>query len=35
VTVGCGTGNRFCPQRPVSREQVATFITRALALPAT
>jgi hypothetical protein len=34
ITVGCGTGNRFCPQHAVSREQVATFITRALALPA-
>jgi hypothetical protein len=34
ITVGCGAGDRFCPQHPVSREQVATFITRALALPA-
>jgi hypothetical protein len=33
ITVGCGAGDRFCPQHPVSREQVATFITRALALP--
>jgi hypothetical protein len=33
ITLGCGAGDRFCPHDPVSREQVATFITRALALP--
>jgi hypothetical protein len=33
VTVGCGPG-RFCGQRLVLREQMAAFLARALALPA-
>ncbi len=31
ITVGCG-GGRFCPTDPVLREQMATFLVRALAL---
>ena len=31
VTSGCGTG-RFCPDRPVSRQEMAAFLIRALAL---
>jgi len=33
ITVGCGDG-RFCPANPVLREQMATFLVRALALGA-
>jgi hypothetical protein len=33
ITQGCGTGERFCPRDPVTRAQVATFLTRALDLP--
>ena len=33
ITVGCaGDGDRFCPQEPVTREQMATFLARALDL---
>ena len=32
VTTGCGAG-RFCPTDPVSRGQMATFLSRALDLP--
>jgi hypothetical protein len=32
ITDGCGEG-RFCPNAPVSRAQMATFLTRALDLP--
>jgi hypothetical protein len=34
VTVGCNppSGDRFCPNDPVTREQMATFLTRALGL---
>jgi hypothetical protein len=32
ITLGCDT-NRFCPTAGVSREQMASFIARALALP--
>jgi hypothetical protein len=32
ITTGCGAG-RFCPTEPVSRGQMATFLTRALDLP--
>lgn len=37
ITTGCDAdGNRYCPDEPVSREQMATFLRRALALdPAT
>jgi hypothetical protein len=31
VTSGCSTG-RFCPDRPVSRQEMAAFLIRALAL---
>lgn len=34
VTAGC-TSTRFCPLKPVTREQMASFLVRALALPAT
>jgi hypothetical protein len=33
LTVGCAPG-RFCPTRDVSRAQMATFLARALDLPA-
>ena len=34
ITVGCGTEPlRYCPDRPVTRAQMATFLTRALDLP--
>lgn len=33
ITEGCGQG-RFCPRDPVTREQMASFLARALALPA-
>jgi len=31
VTAGCGGGN-FCPDAPVTRAQMATFLARALGL---
>lgn len=34
VTQGCGDGRLFCPAQAVTREQMATFLTRALELPA-
>jgi S-layer homology domain len=34
ITLGCG-GTRFCPTAPVTREQMASFLVRALDLPAT
>lgn len=35
ITVGCdATGRRFCPDATVTRGQMATFLTRAFALPA-
>jgi hypothetical protein len=34
ITTGC-TATRFCPDDPVTREQMATFLDRALELPAT
>ena len=34
ITGGCGPG-RFCPKLTVTREQMASFLTRALHLPAT
>jgi hypothetical protein len=33
ITLGCG-GGRFCPNDPVTREQMASFLTRGLDLPA-
>jgi glycosyl hydrolase family 18 (putative chitinase)/S-layer family protein len=33
ITTGCG-GGRFCPTDPVARDQMASFLTRALDLPA-
>ena len=33
ITLGCG-GDRFCPLAPVTREQMASFLTRAMQLPA-
>jgi hypothetical protein len=33
VTLGCGGGN-FCPTQPVTREQMASFVVRAMELPA-
>lgn len=33
ITAGCAP-SRFCPSEPVTRGQMATFLTRALALPA-
>jgi hypothetical protein len=32
ITQGCG-GDRFCPDQPVTRGQMAAFLTRALGLP--
>jgi hypothetical protein len=32
ITLGCG-GGQFCPGLPVTREQMASFLARALALP--
>ena len=32
ITVGCGGGN-YCPSQPVTREQMAAFIIRALGVP--
>ena len=34
ITVGC-SAERYCPDDPVTRSQMATFLVRALALPAT
>ena len=34
VTQGCGDGTGFCPDRVVSRAQMAAFLTRAFGLPA-
>ncbi|MGZ8480928.1 MAG: S8 family serine peptidase [Candidatus Limnocylindria bacterium] len=33
ITLGCG-GDQFCPSSPVTREQMASFLTRAMQLPA-
>lgn len=33
VTSGCGDGSSFCPDREVSRAQMAAFLTRAFELP--
>ena len=33
VTGGCGDGSRFCPDRTVSRAQMAVFLSRAYDLP--
>jgi outer membrane protein assembly factor BamB len=33
VTRGCGDGAAFCPAQPVTRAQMASFLTRALHLP--
>ena len=33
VTVGCGDGRNFCPNDPVSRGEMAAFLTRVLNLP--
>ena len=33
ITVGCGDGTNFCPERPVSRAHMAAFLGRALSLP--
>jgi len=30
ITLGCGDGTRFCPDKPVTREQMAAFLVRAL-----
>ena len=32
ITLGCGSGN-YCPESPVTREQMAAFIIRALGVP--
>ena len=34
ITLGCATG-QYCPDQPVNRAQMATFLARALNLPAT
>jgi hypothetical protein len=34
ITTGCG-GGKYCPNEPVTRAQMATFLTRALELPRT
>ena len=34
VTLGCGDGSRFCPDDPVTRGQMATFLVRAFKLDA-
>ena len=34
LTQGCATNNRYCPQEVVNRAQMATFLARALQLPA-
>ena len=33
VTQGCGDGTNFCPFNPVTRAQMAVFLTRAFNLP--
>ncbi len=33
ITMGCGDGARFCPDRPVSRAEMAVFLARAFKLP--
>ncbi len=33
VTTGCGDGSGFCPEDPVTRAQMAAFLTRAFELP--
>ena len=33
ITSGCGDGTDFCPDRPTTRAQMATFLARAVALP--
>ena len=33
VTAGCGDGSRFCPDRNVTRAQMAVFLSRAYSLP--
>lgn len=30
ITLGCGDGTRFCPDKPVTREQMAAFLVRGL-----
>ncbi|MCY4494934.1 MAG: S-layer homology domain-containing protein, partial [Acidimicrobiaceae bacterium] len=36
ITTGCGTDPlRYCPDRPVTRAQMASFLIRALNLPTT
>lgn len=32
ISLGCGDGSDFCPQEPVSREQIASFLARAFEL---
>lgn len=32
ISLGCGNGDKFCPDSPVSRGQMATFLTRAFEL---
>lgn len=34
ITVGCGDGTMFCPDDPVTRGQIAVFVSRAFTLPA-
>lgn len=29
ITVGCGDGTRFCPDKPLTRGEIATFLARA------
>ena len=33
VTTGCGDGSGYCPDRPVTRAEMAVFLTRAFGLP--
>ena len=33
ITVGCGDGSGFCPDDPVTRAEMAVFLTRAFSLP--
>ena len=35
ITTGCTTGGLYCPKQSVSRDQMASFLARALNLPAT
>lgn len=32
ISLGCGDGTNFCPNQPVSREQIASFLARAFEL---